>query len=45
VALSRCRTIEGLSLSRPIRESDVHIDYESKQFYENMREMIKNQST
>lgn len=34
VALSRCRTIEGLRLARPIRVSDVQCDPVIRRFYE-----------
>lgn len=34
VALSRCPTLDGISLTRPIRLSDVHCDPEIIRFYE-----------
>ena len=34
VALSRCPTLDGISLTRPIRLSDVHCDSEIIRFYE-----------
>lgn len=34
VALSRCPTLDGISLTRPIRLSDVHCDAEIIRFYE-----------
>lgn len=37
VALSRCRTIEGFRLARPIRETDVICDPMIKQFYSTIR--------
>ena len=35
VALSRCKTIEGISLQRPIEPRDVSCDQEIKRFYMN----------
>jgi ATP-dependent exoDNAse (exonuclease V) alpha subunit len=35
VALSRCKTIEGISLQRPIQPKDVSCDQEIKRFYLN----------
>jgi hypothetical protein len=35
VALSRCKTIEGISLQRPIEPKDVSCDLEIKRFYLN----------
>jgi len=35
VALSRCKTIEGISLQRPIEPKDVSCDQEIKRFYMN----------
>ncbi|MFN5009971.1 MAG: ATP-dependent RecD-like DNA helicase [Gammaproteobacteria bacterium] len=40
VALSRCRTIDGLSLSRPLREKDILVDSEARHFYDQLRETI-----
>jgi len=40
VALSRCRTLAGLSFSRPISRSDISVDGEARYFYRNLREMI-----
>ncbi|XID74285.1 ATP-dependent RecD-like DNA helicase [Alkanindiges sp. WGS2144] len=37
VALSRCRTMEGLSFSRPLRINDVFTDIESTEFYRYLR--------
>jgi len=42
VALSRARTIEGLSFTRPLSVSDVIVDDESKAFYYHLREVIRN---
>ena len=39
VALSRCRSIEGIRLARPIRESDVRCDPMVKRFYLALAEM------
>lgn len=33
VALSRCKTIEGLKLVRPVRMSDIRIDYDVSRFF------------
>lgn len=41
VALSRCREISGLTLSRPLAVSDVLVDSEAKQFYEQLRGIIE----
>ena len=40
VAISRCRTMGGLSLSRPLREKDVLVDPEAREFYDRLRETI-----
>jgi len=37
VALSRCQTLEGLSLRRPVRSSDVRCSEAARTFYEKMR--------
>jgi len=42
VALSRCRTMEGLSLLRPIKPSDIFVDQQIKDFYKSMRRHIRN---
>jgi len=42
VALSRAKTIEGLSFTRPLSVSDVIVDEESKAFYYHLREVIRN---
>jgi hypothetical protein len=34
VALSRCRTMEGIRLARPLRPSDVRCDWRIRRFYE-----------
>ena len=36
VALSRCRTMEGLSLSRPLRVDDIKIDKSILEFYSHL---------
>lgn len=41
VALSRCRSISGLSMTRHLREKDIMIDHESKAFYDHLRSRIK----
>ncbi len=41
VALSRCRSLDGLSLGRPLTRDDVLIDFESKAFYESLRSIIR----
>ena len=41
VALSRCRSINGLSMSRSLAEGDIRIDLESKVFYDDLREIIR----
>jgi hypothetical protein len=41
VALSRCRAIQGLTLSRPLSSTDVMVDEESKLFYDELRQIIK----
>ena len=38
VALSRCRTIEGLQLRRPIQKKDVKVDERIKRFYQLLRD-------
>lgn len=42
VALSRCRTMQGLTLSRPLKVSDVMVDRASKMFYLGLVELMKN---
>jgi len=42
VALSRCRSLRGLSLAKPLTASDILVDYESKHFYNNLRTIIGN---
>ncbi|NLE00925.1 MAG: AAA family ATPase [Fibrobacter sp.] len=37
VALSRCRTLEGISLMKPIRLADIKVDAVIKEFYENLQ--------
>ncbi|MDD2389449.1 MAG: DEAD/DEAH box helicase [Desulfobacterales bacterium] len=41
VALSRCRSISGLSMSRALSQSDVLVDEESKSFYDSLRAIIE----
>jgi ATP-dependent DNA helicase PIF1 len=40
VALSRCRSIDGFRLARPIRETDVKCDPIIKRFYMTLENMI-----
>ncbi len=40
VALSRCRSLDGLSLARPLTLRDLLVDYEAKEFYDQLREVI-----
>jgi ATP-dependent exoDNAse (exonuclease V) alpha subunit len=37
VALSRCRTLDGIVLSRPLRMSDIIVDQRIVDFYDDMR--------
>jgi YD repeat-containing protein len=41
VALSRCRSLKGLSMARPLSVSDILVDFESKQFYDHLRNVIR----
>jgi len=41
VALSRCRSISGLSMTRPLVDGDIRIDDESKAFYDDLRAIIR----
>lgn len=41
VALSRCRTVQGLTLSRPLSSMDIMVDEESKLFYDDLRQIIR----
>lgn len=41
VALSRCRSLDALTLSRPLSEADVRVDAESREFYRKLRELIR----
>jgi ATP-dependent exoDNAse (exonuclease V) alpha subunit len=41
VALSRCRSIDGLSMTRPLVDTDILVDHESKAFYDRLRSVIK----
>lgn len=40
VALSRCKTIGGLSLSRPLHVSDIQVDEKVREFYIKLREIV-----
>lgn len=42
VALSRCRSLKGLSMARPLHIGDVLVDHESKRFYNSLRNIITN---
>lgn len=42
VALSRCRSLRGLSMSRQLTVDDILVDFESKHFYASLREIINN---
>lgn len=42
VALSRCRSLKGLTMSRALKVSDILLDYESKRFYYSLRNIIQN---
>jgi len=37
VALSRCRTLEGITLSRPLSERDILVDNDVRHFYKSIR--------
>lgn len=39
VALSRCRSLSGLTLHRPLSVADVLVDAEARRFYEHLREL------
>lgn len=41
VALSRCRSLERLTLSRPLTAEDVRVDVESQEFYGALRKLIE----
>ena len=41
VAISRCRSFEGLSLSRPIEIGDIKVDPETQEFYSQIRENLE----
>lgn len=41
VALSRCRAMKSLTLSRPLAEFDIMVDHESKEFYDHLRTVIQ----
>jgi ATP-dependent exoDNAse (exonuclease V) alpha subunit len=40
VALSRCRTVSGLSLSRELKAADIKVDPDAKEFYANLRSSV-----
>lgn len=40
VALSRCRTIEGVILSRPLRPQDILVDDRINEFYESHKKVV-----
>ncbi|TKB07199.1 ATP-dependent RecD-like DNA helicase [Desulforhopalus sp. IMCC35007] len=42
VALSRCRSLRGLSMARALTIDDILVDFESKHFYASLREIISN---
>jgi len=42
VAVSRCRSLSGLSMSRPLTIEDILVDFESKHFYTGLKEIIHN---
>lgn len=42
VAVSRCRSLKGLSMSRSLTVDDILVDFESKHFYASLREIISN---
>lgn len=42
VAVSRCRSLTGLSMSRPLTKDDILVDFESKHFYAGLREIMNN---
>ncbi len=39
VALSRCRTLEGVVLSKPLRQTDILVDQRIHEFYESTRKV------
>ncbi len=41
VALSRCRSLKGLSMARPLTVADILVDHESKHFYDGLRNVIR----
>lgn len=43
VALSRCRTLEGVVLGRPLRASDILVDQRIHEFYESTRKVKLNE--
>jgi ATP-dependent DNA helicase PIF1 len=41
VALSRCRALEGLTMSRPLTRADVMVDQESRQFHDGLLQLME----
>ena len=41
VALSRCRSLQGLTMSRPLTVADILVDRESKNFYDSLRNIME----
>jgi hypothetical protein len=41
VALSRCRSAQGLTLARPLKISDILVDADANRFYDRIRELRK----
>lgn len=41
VALSRCRSLRGLSMARSLNQGDILVDHESKRFYDRLRAIIQ----
>jgi hypothetical protein len=41
VALSRCRDLEGLSLSRPLKVEDIKVDSDSQAFSDHLHDLIE----
>ena len=41
VALSRCRALSGLTMSRPLTKADIMVDKESKDFHEKLLEIME----
>lgn len=45
VALSRCRTLEGVTFCRPLKQSDVKLDYEIVKFLSELQTVLAEQNT